>query len=58
MRHFFKTENMKRKCTENVVTSYNLLESTRQIADTNIIFTVAGICSTADFFAVRNKDTV
>ena len=32
----------------------NLLESIRQIADTNTILTVAGICSTTDFFAIKN----
>ena len=32
----------------------NLLESIRQLADTNTRFTVAGICSTTDFCAVRN----
>ena len=31
----------------------NILESIRQIADTNTIFTATGICSTTDFFAVR-----
>ena len=36
----------------------NLLESIRQVAGTNTIFTVAGTCSTTDFFAVRNWDTV
>ena len=35
-----------------------LVKSIRQIADTNTIFTVAGICSTTEFYAVTNWDTV
>ena len=36
----------------------NLVKSIRQIADTNTIFIEAGICSTTDFYAVTNWDTV
>ena len=56
VRHFFKKENMKRKCTEKKCSHFVQLrlKTIRQIADTNTIFTVAGICSTTDFFAVGN----
>ena len=49
---------MKRKCIEKMKSLRttqveNLLESIRQIAGTNTIFTAAGICSTTDFFAIK-----